>query len=156
MSCSPGTVCSSPARSRDEHLLRKIKLCGLGQVRDVPGVQRERRLLRQAVDQFDGLRQRAADVRIGVLAEADVRVADLQEQRLPSAPSLSRRLAAAARSMGVRTPPLRAKRVPAPPKAMHCRARRRDRRGESSLMRVLQCGYTPEDFARERFIPAGP
>jgi hypothetical protein len=65
-----------------EQLLGRVEFRGLGQMRDVAGVNDQRRLRRHAVDVVDCLGQRAIDVRIRFLVEADMRVADLHEQRL--------------------------------------------------------------------------
>jgi hypothetical protein len=51
-------------------------------VGDVAGVDDQRRLLRQRVEEVDAPVERCADVGVGLLVEADVRVADLYEERL--------------------------------------------------------------------------
>jgi hypothetical protein len=105
-----------------EHLLREIELRRLRKMRDVPGVSDQRRLLGQGVDQLDAAGERGVDGRIRLLVETDVGVADLPKSGLPAA-VLPR---AAASSSGVNTPPARVKRVPAPPKAGHRSALRRE------------------------------
>ena len=58
-----------------------VEFLFLRQVGDVAGVDHEGRLLRQGVDLFDRLFQRAERVGIGRLVKPDVAVADLQERQ---------------------------------------------------------------------------
>jgi hypothetical protein len=64
-----------------QQLGRGVELGGLGQVGDIARVDHQRRLFRHGIDQRDGLGQGADHVGIGLLVEADVGIADLQEQR---------------------------------------------------------------------------
>src|SRR5690349_328499 len=63
-----------------EHLRGGVELVGLGELRDVSRVENERGTLRQRVDLGDGLLQGCRDVLVGLLAEADVAVAHLDEE----------------------------------------------------------------------------
>ena len=63
-----------------QHLVRRVELVGLRELRDIAGVQHERGALGERVEARDGLAQRAGHVVVRVLVEADVAVADLREQ----------------------------------------------------------------------------
>src|SRR5439155_14713539 len=56
-----------------------VELRDFREVRDIAGMDHERRPDRQRLDLADRLFERAIDVRIGRLIEADMAVADLQE-----------------------------------------------------------------------------
>src|SRR6185437_16802404 len=62
-----------------ERLLRSVELYGLGKLRYVAGVQHKCRRRRQRVNFGDGLAQRAHNIGIRGLVEANVTVADLHE-----------------------------------------------------------------------------
>jgi hypothetical protein len=98
-----------------EQLLRLIELGGLGQVRDVAGVDDEGRLLRHRVDELDDLPQRAVDVGIGSLVKLDMVSLICRNRAFPRAVGPLPYEAAVARSFGVKIPPARVKRVPALP-----------------------------------------
>jgi hypothetical protein len=66
-----------------EHLLRQIELGRLRQMRNVAGVNEEGGLLGHPVQHCDGLIESAIDIRVRILVETDVCVADLNEERLP-------------------------------------------------------------------------
>ncbi len=115
----------------------EVELFGLREMRDVARVNRQRGPDRHRVDPLDRLFERARDVGIGFLVEADMRVADLQEQRH----ARGRRGIAArggARQLDRREYPRRPARtrVPAPPNARHLSAPRRDRskRGSDGMV----------------------
>ena len=59
--------------------LRRVELGLLREVADVAGVQHEGRLWPQGLDSLDGQAERAGDVGVGGLVEADMAVADLDE-----------------------------------------------------------------------------
>ena len=106
---------------RDD-LVGVVELGGLRQMRDVAGVDHERRLRRQRLDAADGLLQRALGVGIGGLVEAHVAVADLQEGEalaLPRpSPGRPGRASAARRPTTVQSRPV-------PAQVMHSRTLRR-------------------------------
>ncbi len=66
-----------------QHLPGQVEFRGLRQMGDIAGVKDQCGLLAHPVDEVDCLRERRVDVGIGVLAEADVGVTDLHEQRFP-------------------------------------------------------------------------
>jgi hypothetical protein len=63
-----------------EELLGVVEFRRPGQVSDVARMNEERRSLRHRVHEIDGARERRVDIRIGILVEADVRIAQLHEQ----------------------------------------------------------------------------
>ena len=69
-----------------EHLLRQVNFGRLRQMGDITRVDDQRGLHGHFVHKIDGLRQGAGDVRIRLLVEADVGVADLHEQRFARGP----------------------------------------------------------------------
>ena len=64
-----------------EELLSQIEFRRLREMRDVAGVDDERRLLGQAVDDVDRAVERSGHIGIRLLVEADVAIADLHEER---------------------------------------------------------------------------
>ena len=105
---------------------RVVEFLGLGEMGDVAGVNRQRRLDGHGVDVVDRLLERGRDVGIGFLVEADMRIADLQEQGDARPADTPFSDAASARFTGASTPPDKTNSVPAPPKARHFNAPRRD------------------------------
>ena len=68
-----------------QHLLQRIELGRLRQMRQVAGVQQERRLLGCGLDLGDRTAQRRGDIGIRWFVEADVAVADLHELKAAAA-----------------------------------------------------------------------
>jgi hypothetical protein len=62
--------------------MAQIEFGRFRQVRDVPGVRDQGRLLRHRIHQVDGPGECPADIGVGVLVEPNVCVADLHEQSL--------------------------------------------------------------------------
>jgi hypothetical protein len=69
-----------------EHLLREVRTRQASTVRDVARVDDERRPVGHCIHQVHRLAERPGDIRVSVLGEADVGVADLQEERLCPGP----------------------------------------------------------------------
>ncbi len=65
-----------------QHLIHRVELLRFRMMREVAGVNEKLRLLGQRVDLVDGGLQRAGNVRIGRLVEADVAVADLDKREV--------------------------------------------------------------------------
>ena len=72
-------------RQFGQHLLQRVELRRLRQVREIAGVQHERRRLRFGLDLRDRGAQRRGDVGVCRLVEADVAVADLDEAQAAAA-----------------------------------------------------------------------
>src|SRR5271168_5318646 len=72
-----GNVVDLAGAEAFEHLGGGVELGGLGEVRDVAGVEHEFRSDGQSVDAIDGDLKRGGDVRVRGLVEAEVAVADL-------------------------------------------------------------------------------
>src|SRR5207248_549858 len=75
-----GNVEDPPRLERSQNLCGGVELPGLRELRDVAGVQHERRSLWQRVQLCDGVLQRADDIGVRLLVEPDVAVADLREE----------------------------------------------------------------------------
>src|SRR5437867_10638362 len=76
----PGHIADSLRPESFEHLIGGVELVGLGQLRDVAGVQHERRMPRHCVELGDRFLKRRRDVLVRLLIEADVAIADLREE----------------------------------------------------------------------------
>ncbi len=78
---------------RADHLLRDVEFAGLGELGDVSRVEQEGRLTRQRVDAGHRFLKRRRDVLVRRLAEADVTIADLNEEEVRRGISLGRHAA---------------------------------------------------------------
>jgi len=63
-----------------QHFVRRVELLGLRELRDIAGVNDERRVLWECVELRDGFLKRRGHVLVRFLVEADVTVADLCEE----------------------------------------------------------------------------
>ena len=77
--------CALGRRGSPQQLARSAEFLGLREMADVAGVDDERGRFGQRVDVGDRAAQAADDVGVGVLAKADVRVADLHEGQVAPA-----------------------------------------------------------------------
>ena len=109
-----------------EQLLRRVEFGGFRQMRDIAGVNDERRLFGMpftssmvlvSVPLTSGFASLLKPICVSLIC-TNKRLAQRRRRNLLSA--------AMARSIGVKTPPDSANSVPAPPYAMHFRALRRD------------------------------
>ena len=121
-------------RQLGQHLLQRVELRRLRQVREIAGVQHERRRFGCRLDLRDRRAQRRGDVGVRRLVEADVAVADLDEaQAAHAAPCAMRAVRGLLERRCPSSTPLDIVHIaPVPTQAMHFRKSRRSRSFSSS------------------------
>ncbi|CAI8695866.1 Phosphate transporter (modular protein) [Burkholderia sp. IT-111MI5] len=127
-SCSPGTVCSSDTRSADSSCDARSNSSGLDRCvmspvwmvsAGIAGIPLTSSIVCRSVADTSGLASLLKPMCVSLICTNSGR---------PASAGRASPVCASARSNGVRMPPDSVNSVPRPPKAMHCRALRRDGR----------------------------